>query len=149
MCIAHGTYTTTGVLEGRIQLRIRRYPPIIPWTPASGLAHLKSPHSTYFLSPDSEKLTFRDLAVLWLYNQITPRALMDFKGVLQLQIAAEIGPSESGVSSWVVGPPHVTGMALNLTDFGDNRPLDTPQSPPNTPGDLSACIYTTGTHKGG
>ena len=74
---------------------------------------------------------------------------MDFKGVLQLQIAAEIGPSESGVSSWVFGRPDVTGMALNLADSGDNRPLDTPQSPPNAPGDLSACIYTTGTHKGG
>ena len=111
--------------------------------------HLKSPHFSYFSTPDSEKLTLRDLAVLWLYNQITPRALMDFKGVLQLQIAAEIGPSESGVSSWVFGPPHGTGMALNLADFGDNRPLDTPQSPPNAPGDLSACIYTTGTHKGG
>ena len=47
---------------------------------------------------------------------------MDFKGVLQLQIAAEIGPSESGVSSWVFGRPDVTGTALNLTDFGDNRP---------------------------
>ena len=104
MCIAHGPYTTTGVLGGRIQLRIRRYPPIIPWTPASGLA----PEITsfpLFLSPDSEKLTLRDLAVLWLYNQITQRALMDFKGVLQLQIAAEIGPSESGVFSRAFGPP--------------------------------------------
>ena len=54
---------------------------------------------------------------------------MDFKGVLQLQIAAEIGPSESGVSLWVFGPPHGTGMALNLADFGDNRPLDTPKAP--------------------
>ena len=74
---------------------------------------------------------------------------MDFKGVLQLQIAAEMGPSESGVSSWVFGTPDVSGTALNLTDFGVDRPLDTPQSPPNAPGDLSACIYTTGTHKGG
>ena len=50
---------------------------------------------------------------------------MDFKGILQLQIAAEIGPSESGVSLWAFGPPHVTGVTPNLTDFGDNWPLNT------------------------
>ena len=77
-------------------------------------------HFPRFSTPDSKKLTLRDFAVLWLYHQITPRALMDFKGILQLQIAAEIGPSDSGASSWVFGPPHVTGMALNLADFGDN-----------------------------
>ena len=75
--------------------------------------------------PDSKKLTLRDFVVLKLHRQITPRALMDFKGVLQLQIAAEIGPSESGVSSRAFGPPHVTGMAPNLTDFGDNWQLNT------------------------
>ena len=64
---------------------------------------------------------------------------MDFKGVLQLQIAAEIGPSESGVSLWVFGPPHVTGIALNLADFGDNRPPNTPNSPPTAAGPLLAC----------
>ena len=41
--------------------------------------HLKSPHFPSFWGSNSAKLTLRDCAVLWLYQQITASTLRIFK----------------------------------------------------------------------
>ena len=145
MCIGHGTYRTAGMSLCHIRLRIRRYPPIFPKTrhlPGTSVPWDFDARST----PDSKKLTLRDCAVVLLYGQISSHPPMAFKGFSQIQIATEIGQSESHVCSGWSNTTHITKIAPFLLKCGGYGSPNRPHGPQITPGHIPNNTWSTHKH---
>ena len=97
-------------------------------------------------TPDSKKLTLRDFAVVLWYGQISSHPPMASKGFPQIQIATEIGQSESHVCSGWSNTTHITKIAPFLLKCGGYGSPNRPHGPQITPGHIPNNTWSTHKH---
>ena len=92
-------------------------------------------------------MALRDCAVVLLYGQISSHPPMAFKGFSQIQIATEIGQSESHVcSGWSNTTQHITKIAPFLLKCGGYGSPNRPHGPQITPGHIPNNTWSTHKH---